>query len=460
MLPIKNSQELLNTGDPAVRTVLLHIANNALTMLNAESRIASLVCLEGNCLHVGDRTWDLAKYKRIFVIGAGKAGNHMARALEKILGERIARGIVIVKQLEPGDELRHIELALGGHPYPNEAGWKATRRILELLDACTPEDLILSLISGGSSALMNCPADGIPVEEESRLTRQLLTAGAKILEINTVRRHVSAVNGGRLAQRVAAVGAEMINLVLSDRVGDEAVGTPRVPVAYTGTQIGIDPTTFGDAWAVLERYHLLERAPASVVAHLRRGSSLPETPKAGLPRVHTCVIQGLEDACVAAVAAAEREGLVATVLTSFLEGDSRQAGLFLGALAREVRCRQRPVAPPCILIAAGETTVRLEGEAGSGGPSQELALAFAQQVGDLRGIGIAAIETEGTDGPTGLAGGLTDCTTVRRAREAGIDILNALDRHDCCPALTALGDHLVTGNTGTNLCDLNIIYIR
>ena len=112
------------------------------------------------------------------------------------------------------------------------------------------------------------------------------------------------------------------------------------------------------------------------------------------------------------------------------------------------------------LIAAGETTVRLEGEAGSGGPSQELALAFAQQVGDLRGIGIAAIETEGTDGPTGLAGGLTDCTTARRAREAGIDILNALDRHDCCPALTALGDHLVTGNTGTNLCDLNIIYIR
>ena len=140
--------------------------------------------------------------------------------------------------------------------------------------------------------------------------------------------------------------------------------------------------------------------------------------------------------------------------------DSRQAGLFLGALAREVRCRQRPVAPPCILIAAGETTVRLEGEAGSGGPSQELALAFAQQVGDLRGIGIAAIETEGTDGPTGLAVGLTDCTTARRAREAGIDILNALDRHDCCPALTALGDHLVTGNTGTNLCDLNIIYIR
>ncbi|RXE62717.1 hydroxypyruvate reductase, partial [Muribaculaceae bacterium Isolate-002 (NCI)] len=121
---------------------------------------------------------------------------------------------------------------------------------------------------------------------------------------------------------------------------------------------------------------------------------MPVTPKAGLPRVHTFVIHGLEDACVAAVAAAEREGLVATVLTSFLEGDSRQAGLFLGALAREVRCRQRPVAPPCILIAAGETTVRLEGEAGSGGPSQELALAFAQQVGDLRGIGIAAIETE------------------------------------------------------------------
>ena len=366
MLPIKNTSMLQNTGDPLVRGPLLRMANHALAALNSERLIPSLVRLEGGILHVGDTVWNLADYRRVLVVGAGKAGNHMARALESILGARISRGLVIVKQLEPGDELAHIELALGGHPYPNESGRRATQRILDLLGGCASGDLVVSLISGGSSALMNCPAEGISVEEESRLTELLLTAGASILEINTVRRHVSAVNGGRLAQRVSASGAQMLNLILSDRVGDTAVGTPRVP---------------------------------------------------------------------------------------------RQAGMFLAAVAREVRDRGEPFAPPCVLVAAGETTVRLNGPAGSGGPSQELALSFAREVAGLAGVGIAAIETEGTDGPTTLAGAVTDGTTLERCRAARVDILAALDGHDCCPALTAVGDQLETGNTGTNLCDLNIIYI-
>ena len=224
MLPIKNTSMLQNTGDPLVRGPLLRMANHALAALNSERLIPSLVRLEGDILHVGDTVWNLADYRRVLVVGAGKAGNHMARALESILGARISRGLVIVKQLEPGDELAHIELALGGHPYPNESGRRATQRILDLLGGCASGDLVISLISGGSSALMNCPAEGISVEEESRLTELLLTAGASILEINTVRRHVSAVNGGRLAQRVSASGAQMLNLILSDRVGDTAVG--------------------------------------------------------------------------------------------------------------------------------------------------------------------------------------------------------------------------------------------
>lgn len=459
MLPIKNTSMLQNTGDPLVRGPLLRMANHALAALNSERLIPSLVRLEGDILHVGDTVWNLADYRRVLVVGAGKAGNHMARALESILGARISRGLVIVKQLEPGDELAHIELALGGHPYPNESGRRATQRILDLLGGCASGDLVVSLISGGSSALMNCPAEGISVEEESRLTELLLTAGASILEINTVRRHVSAVNGGRLAQRVSASGAQMLNLILSDRVGDTAVGTPRVPVVYTGTQIGLDPTTFLDAWNILERYRLLAVAPDSVLEHLRRGPQLTETPKSPLPGVSNFVIQGLPDACAAAVDAARAEHLPVHVLTSGLEGDSRQAGMFLAAVAREVRDRGEPFAPPCVLVAAGETTVRLNGPAGSGGPSQELALSFAREVAGLAGVGIAAIETEGTDGPTTLAGAVTDGTTLERCRAARVDILAALDGHDCCPALTAVGDQLETGNTGTNLCDLNIIYI-
>ena len=459
MLPIKNTSMLQNTGDPLVRGPLLRMANHALAALNSERLIPSLVRLEGDILHVGDTVWNLADYRRVLVVGAGKAGNHMARALESILGARISRGLVIVKQLEPGDELAHIELALGGHPYPNESGRRATQRILDLLGGCASGDLVVSLISGGSSALMNCPAEGISVEEESRLTELLLTAGASILEINTVRRHVSAVNGGRLAQRVSASGAQMLNLILSDRVGDTAVGTPRGPTAYTGTQIGLDPTTFLDAWNILERYRLLAAAPNSVLEHLRRGPQLTETPKSPLPGVSNFVIQGLPDACAAAVDAARAEHLPVHVLTSGLEGDSRQAGMFLAAVAREVRDRGEPFAPPCVLVAAGETTVRLNGPAGSGGPSQELALSFAREVAGLAGVGIAAIETEGTDGPTTLAGAVTDGTTLERCRAARVDILAALDGHDCCPALTAVGDQLETGNTGTNLCDLNIIYI-
>lgn len=459
MFPIKNTTALQKTGDASVRGMLLRLANHALAALNSEQLIPSLVSLSGDILHVGDTAWDLAACKRIFVVGAGKAGNHMARAMDRILGDRINQGLVIVKQLEQGDELEHVELALGGHPYPNASGWQATQRILALLGRCGEGDLVISLISGGSSALMNCPAEGIGVEEESRLTEILLTAGASILEINTVRRHVSAVNGGRLAQMVSARGARMLNLILSDRVGDTAVGTPRVPVNYTGTQIGLDPTTFQDAWRILVRYGLLASVPASVLAHLRQGPQLTETPKTPLPGVSNFVIQGLTDACEAAVAASKAEGLPVHVLTSCLEGDSRQAGIFLGAIAREIRSRGMPFSPPCVLVAAGETTVRLCGPAGSGGPSQELALSFARQVAGLSGVGIAAIETEGTDGPTRLAGAVTDGTTQERALALQVDILAALDNHDCCPALTRVGDQLETGNTGTNLCDLNIIYI-
>ena len=231
------------------------------------------------------------------------------------------------------------------------------------------------------------------------------------------------------------------------------------PTAYTGTQIGLDPTTFLDAWNILERYRLLAAAPNSVLEHLRWGPQLTETPKSPLPGVSNFVIQGLPDACAAAVDAARAEHLPVHVLTSGLEGDSRQAGMFLAAVAREVRDRGEPFAPPCVLVAAGETTVRLNGPAGSGGPSQELALSFAREVAGLAGVGIAAIETEGTDGPTTLAGAVTDGTTLERCRAARVDILAALDGHDCCPALTAVGDQLETGNTGTNLCDLNIIYI-
>ncbi len=460
MNPIKNSLDLQSVGDVKARKVLLSIANETLSTLNSEYLIPTLMHLEEDILHVGERSWDLSQYSRIFVLGAGKAGNHMAVAVEKILGKRITKGIVIVKQLEEHQQLEYIDLLLGGHPYPNESGYQATLKILDLIDDCGPSDFILTVFSGGSSALMNCPAQGISIEDESILTKQLLTAGAGVLEVNIVRRHLSAVNGGRLAQKISATGAELVNLVLSDRVGDTSIGTPRVPVSYTGTQIGLDPSTFEQAWEILQRYKLTEIAPASVIAHIKNGPNLEETPKISLPGVSTFVIQGLEDSCTAAVKAAGTVEIPAHVLTASLEGDSRQAGIFLGSLAREIRTNNRPFTTPCLLIAAGETTVRITSSAGAGGPAQELGIAFAQQIAGLSGIAFAAIETEGTDGPTELAGALTDGTTIERANKLGFDPWTALDEHNARAFLVAINDHLFTGNTGTNLCDLNLIYIE
>ncbi len=460
MNPIKNTTDLQSVGDVKTRKILLSIANETLKNLNSEYLIPSLMRLDCDNLHLGECVWDLSKYKRVFVLGAGKAGNHMAVAVEKILGQRITKGVVIVKQLEEGQDLKHIELLLGGHPYPNESGWKATLQILDLVSSLGPDDFVLTVFSGGSSALMNCPVDGVSIEDESIVTKQLLTAGAGVLEINMVRRHLSAVNGGRLAQKISATGAELVNIVLSDRVGDTSVGTPSKPVVYSGTQIGIDPSTFSDAWEVMKRYKLTDCAPQSIIAHLKNGPQLEETPKSILPGVSTFVIQGLHDSCEAAAKAAANCGVAAHVLTSSLEGDSRQAGLFLGSLAREIKQKNQPFTKPCLLIAAGETTVCINGQSGLGGPAQELGIAFAQQISGFDGIAIAAIETEGTDGPTELAGSLTDGTSIARASDKGLCAWTALDEHDARPFLMSVNDHLITGNTGTNLCDLNLIYIE
>ncbi len=458
-MAIRNRDALAAVGDGTVRPTLLAIADDALDALNSERIIRRLVRLDGDTLHVGRRSWDMQGFRRVFVIGAGKAANAMARAVEHVLGARIHAGIVVVKVFEPGDGLDHIDLPEGGHPYPNEAGWRATQRILELVDDAGPGDLFVGLLSGGSSALMNCPQPGISIDDEARITRQLLTAGARILEVNAVRRHISAVNGGRIAQRIERAGAEMINLIISDLVGDTNVGTPDIPVAYAGTQVGIDLTTFTDAWRAIETYGLADSAPAAVLDCLGRGTPETETPKAFGRRIGNFVIQGVADGCDAAVAAAAGHGLPAHVLSATLEGESREAGTFLGAVAREVRLRGRPFAPPCVLVAAGETTTRIDGPAGMGGPAQELALGFAREAAGLTGVAIAAIETEGTDGPTGLAGGLTDSTSVGRAAALGIDLADVLARHDAGTAREAMGDHRVTGNTGTNVCDLNIVCI-
>ncbi|MHB9098032.1 MAG: glycerate kinase type-2 family protein, partial [Syntrophales bacterium] len=456
---IKNRDKLLSTGDTEGRKILLEIVTEVLERLDSRRVIGDLLRWDGRHLSIGEFRWDLQRKRRVFVVGAGKAANAMARAVEEKLGDRIDEGIVIVKTIEPGDRLESTELVEGGHPLPNERGLEASKRILRLVDEAGPDDLFLGLISGGSSALMNCPVPGISLDDEIKATEMLLKSGARILEINAVRRHISATNGGRLAQRIEARGAEMINLILSDSVGARPTTDPANPAAFFGTPVAPDGTTLENAREVLKKYGLTDRIPRAIRDYIETGDPARETPKTLGPGIHHFVCERPADACEAAYVAAARIGLPAVILTTVLEGESAQAGGFLASVAREVRLNGRPASAPCVLIAGGETTTRVDGQGSEGGPSQELALGFALEVADRPGFCIAAIDMDGTDGPTALAGGMADDRTVSRARVLGFNVYESLAGHESSVVLRALGDEIVTGNTGTNLCDLNLIYV-
>ncbi|OGP72799.1 MAG: hypothetical protein A2V86_08835 [Deltaproteobacteria bacterium RBG_16_49_23] len=458
-MKIKNRESLVATGDIAGRQVVLEILETALQTLDSYQVIRNLLRLDGNILRIGNQKWNLQEKRRLFVVGAGKACNSMAKAVEDTLGNRITKGIVIVKQIDGAGSLHRIELAVGGHPLPNEEGLLASRRILDLVNDAGPGDLFIGLISGGSSALMSCPVPGITLEDEMKVTAELLRSGARILEINAVRRHISAANGGRLAQKIEAKGAEMINLIISDSVGSKPTIDPDQPAKFFGTPVAADSTTLQDARNVLKKYDLLPLIPPSIVEFLHNPNPAHETPKTLGNCIHHFVLQKPADACEAAKRAVDRMGLDGLILTTHLEGESREGGIFLAAVAKETALNHRPLAPPCVLIAGGETTTRVDGPCGMGGPSQELALSFALETAGLEGFCIGAIDTDGTDGPSEIAGGMTDGTTVARAHRKGVNAYEQLRAHNSSAVLRMVGDEIVTGNTGTNVCDLNVIYI-
>ncbi|MBW2058605.1 MAG: DUF4147 domain-containing protein [Deltaproteobacteria bacterium] len=452
-------KQLASRGDHSARKPVVEALELALKKLNSYHIIKKHLKRKGDRLTFGQNSWDLAAKKNIYVIGGGKAANAMARAIEEILGDRITAGIVAVKELEPGDRLERIELVAAGHPLPDENSLVVSKRIFEIVQQATPDDLFIGIISGGSSALLSCPLPGITLEDEIACTQKLLTSGARILEINAVRRHVSAINGGRLAQAIDQKGAEMINFIISDGVGNAPATDLLEPARFFGTPVAPDMTTFSDACNVLEKYNLIGKVPASIVAFIRRANPRLETPKALSDRICHFVVQKVADAGTAAMEAATSIGIRASVLTTCLQGESREAGTFLACIAREIATYHRPVAPPCVVIAVGETTTTIGDQSGLGGPSQELALGFALEISGQKGVCMAAIDTDGTDGSTRSAGGIVDGLTVERAENMGIDVYHRLQMHDSLAVFQALGDEIVTGNTGTNVCDLNLVSI-
>ena len=462
MNKIKNYGDLIQSGDSESRSVVLTIADRVLTRLDAYHRIKEITHLDGDILTIGTRSWDLSTKRNVYLIGAGKACNHMAMAIDEILGDRLTRGIAIVKIAEDGDRFNRTEVHVGGHPIPDEAGHRASLEILALADQAGPEDLFIAVISGGSSALMSCPIDGITLQDEMDATDVLLKSGAGIYQINAVRRHISQTNGGRLAERIARSGAELIGFGISDAVGNPPSGDIARPYAnYTSTPIGPDATTLADARAVIDNYDLADRLPRSIVDYIQTVGEEGETPKA-FPDNTYFLINTLPDSCLYAKEIAEQMGLPAMIVTSFLEGESRDAGTFFASIAREIQAAGNPISAPCVLLAAGETTTHIPDNgtiAGHGGPGHELVVGFALNSTKTPGAAMISLDSEGTDGTTAAAGGLCDSTTVSRAEKHGVNLYESLRTHATHEALSAIGDAVYTGNTGTNLCDLNILYI-
>lgn len=462
MSKIRNREQLVSVGAAESRAIVLDIAEEVLGELDAYRRIRRILNLDGHVLQVGTRTWDLRKKRHVYLVGAGKACNAMALAVDHTLGDRLKRGIAVVKTEEDSDDFHRTEVHVGGHPLPSPSGLAASRRILELVDEASAEDLFIAVISGGSSALMNCPVDGISLADEIHATDVLLKSGANIYEINAVRRHISQTNGGRLAQRIAARGAELIGIAISDGIGNPPTGDISVPYErYASTPIGPDRTTLKDARRTMTAYRLRDRLPSSVVSYLDEAGPGLETPKA-FPDNTYFLINTVADSCRYAKAAVENRGLNAYVLTSFLDGESRDAGTFFASIAREMQMCGGPFQRPAMIISSGETVTTIVDDVdieGHGGPGHELTAGFAIAAAGLANTCMLSIDSEGTDGTTLAAGGITDSTTLARAKSAGIDLHAALRGHATHEALSAVGDVVVTGNTGTNVCDINLLYV-
>jgi glycerate 2-kinase len=428
----------------------------ALAAVEPGEAVRRAVQRRGETLTVAGRRYDLGDYDRVWVVGGGKAGAPMAAALYALLGERIAGGAVNVKYghlLPPGQSCGPVTLVEAGHPTPDAAGQAGAARIVAALSGLTARDLALVVISGGGSALLPLPAGGVSLADKQAVTGALLRCGATIVETNAVRKHLSALKGGQLARLAGA--ATIVSLVLSDVVGNplEAIASgPTVP----------DPTTFADAWRVLEKYGLLDDAPPSVVARLRAGlnGSIPDTPKPGDPifdRVQTVVVSSNEIAAQAAVDEARRQGLNALLLSTFIEGEAREVGKVFAGVGKGMARHGRPLAPPACLVAGGETTVTVRGQ-GRGGRNQELALAAALAIEGWDDLCLVGLGTDGSDGPTDAAGALAWGDTLARARALGLDAEAALADNDTYCFWTALGDAIVTGPTNTNVNDLILVF--
>ncbi len=437
------------------------LRNDALTIFQAGLQAANPVEAverhvrrDGDALFVAGKPYPLGEVGGVRIVGMGKASAVMAKPLANLLGGRISGGIINVKYGHRFP-LSGIKVIEAGHPVPDEAGLRGTKDMIRFLADSVENDLVFCLISGGGSALSPAPADGVTLGDKQDITRRLLDCGATIHEINAVRKHLSRIKGGRLAG--LARPSSLISLILSDVIGDDLdtiASGPTVP----------DTSTYYDSLRILNRYKLAEVIPPAALRHLEAGArgEIPETPKVGDPafaKTQNVIVGSNAMAVRAAREAARTLGYNPLVLSSFVEGETREVARVHAAIAKEVLHSGNPVPPPACIISGGETTVTVRGS-GKGGRNQEFALASALEIEGLDRVLIMSGGTDGTDGLTDAAGAFAQGDTVDRGRSRGLDAESHLARNDSYSFFKPLDDLIITGPTLTNVMDLRLMMVE
>jgi glycerate 2-kinase len=422
---------------------VLKALEEALKTASPRSILRKKLKLRSEKLIVDSIKLDLRKFDRLIVIGGGKAAASMATELETLLGERITSGVVnIPDYLKVPDRKRRIEFHRATHPVPSEKGINGVKAMLKLVGEPSKKDLIICLITGGGSALLPMPIKGLKLSDEKAATNLLLKSGAPIEEINCVRKHLSAIKGGRLAEKLYP--ARVITMIISDVVGDkldEIASGPTVP----------DPTTYSDVTRILKSYEIWKKMPKRVRELVEDGEN--DTPKPGskvFASISNVLVGTNEQSCFAALNSLKKSGYNARILSTHIQGEAREVGRLYAGILRDMK-------PHSAIVAGGETTVTITGAAGKGGRNQELAMSTAIGIADLESAVVASMGTDGVDGPTDAAGALADSTSTQRAEKKGLDARELLHEHSSYNFFNELGDLIVTGPTGTNVNDITIL---
>ncbi len=429
------------------RRILMEVMDSAIKAGDPVDSIRKGIKLKGERLEIAGCNIDLNHVGKIVVVGGGKAGVAMAVAIEQILGDWLTGGIVNIPEgMLPESYIGKIKFVEASHPIPNSSAVEGTRGMLSLVTELNAEDMVIFLVSGGGSAIIPLPAEGIALTQLQELTGLLLKSGASIQELNAVRKHLSMVKGGQLAK--AAYPARTISLLISDVVGDGLDTIASGPTYW-------DSTTFSEAFAVFEKYELVDKVPEEILSHLKDGMKwlIPETPNRGDECFQNACFQIIgsnRDAIEAATKTGRANGLNVKVLTTKLQGVAREVGQNLSNVAKEVLKEGKQT--PCLFLLGGETTVYVTGK-GIGGRNQELALGAVSGLAGLKNVAMVSFSTDGIDGPTKASGAIVDGYTLQRAKEMGINPQIYLDDNDSYHFFEKLDDLVLTGPTGTNIVD-------